>query len=304
MISYKMTIEFSDLEKKLEQCKVHWYKSRKKRSLKLIEHLEKQIVRPYTGGLQFLDFLGSEFYENLSYFLEEVADEISAYLQFSADDTGRIKKIEDKILKLSDSYQQNRFSGVLTPENFFNDLINPYFPYSTYILIYTEVEEKIKDATEKEDLDYDYIYFPATEEILSLTKILMELKLLQAIHLKIKSEGEKNLIKEIIVPNVVVNKYPEIFTSINAYLLFNYTLTERKSKEKIGPALVTKLLAYFKDEDRIFEEVKPSDYKNFLKKEHQYTLKKFDDRTAPNNREIKNYANIEEIFKQQYDLIN
>ena len=205
---------------------------------------------------------------------------------------------------MSDSYKQNRFSGVLTPENFFDDIINPKFPYRAYLTIYSEVEEKIKETTEKEDEDYDSIYFPSTEEIFNLVKILMELKLLQAIHLKINSVVEKNLQKEITAPNVNENKYPEIFTTINAYLLFNYTLREWKEKGKIGPAIVTKLLEYFKDENRIFQEVKPAHYKNFLKKEHQYTLRKLDDRTAPNDHEISIFKNIEKNFKLKPKPIN
>jgi len=99
-----MVIECSDLEKKLKQSKVQWYQTSKKRSLEIIQHFERQVGKPYTGGLQFLDFLSSELFENLSCYLEEVADGISDYLSFSADNKGRIKLIEDKILKLSHSY--------------------------------------------------------------------------------------------------------------------------------------------------------------------------------------------------------
>ena len=273
-----MVIEYSDLEKKLKQCKVQWYQTSKKRSLKLIQHLEKQVGKPYTGGLQFLDFLSSEFYENLTCYLEEVADVISNYLSFSADNKGRIKLIEDKILKLRDSYQQNQFSRVLTPENFFDDLINPKFSYYAYLTIYSEVEEKIKETTEKEEENYDSIYFPSTEEIFSMAKILMELKLLQAIHLKINSGVEKNLQMELIVPNVKVNKYPKVFRNGYATELFNFLLTEED--KRIGPSWAGKYFLLFKDEKLIKPKAKAVNFLTFLNENIEKKIKVLDNRTG------------------------
>ena len=52
------------------------------------------------------------------------------------------------------------------------------------------------------------------------------------------------------------------------------------------------------------QKVKPATYKSFLKNEHALILKKFDERTAPNDHDIEIFENIEKNFKFEFNTTN
>ena len=295
-----MIIDYSTLEKELLQCRNQWFQESKKRSLELIHHFEKQVGKPYTGGQQFLNFINDDFFENLGFFVEETAELVSEYLSFSANDEKRIQIIDKRIQELQKKYQQNKFSGMLSPDSFFNDLINPKFPSSIYVRIYPDVEEEIKKNSENGDSSFEYIYFDATEEIFSLVKLLIELKLLQEVYKEISPDQEQHPKTEALTPNFKENTYPKVFKNGYGYELFRYLV--QHDDENIRPAWAEKYFDLFKVEKLIKANTKKISFVRFLKEEYQVKFSEIDFRTTYNNEEVAFLKDIEKNFNKKYSV--
>jgi len=127
----------------------------------------------------------------------------------------------------------------------------------------------------------------------------MELKLLQAIHLKINSEGENNLKKEIIIPNVKVNKFPKVFKNGYGYELFRYLV--QVDDEEISSAWGQKYFDLFKDEKLIKNTAKKINFIRFLRKEYHIEFYELDFR-ASYNEEADFLKEIKKDFEKKYGL--
>lgn len=294
-----MEIDYSDIEKKLQSCKNEWYEINLKNSLESISDTEIQTKMIYKGGLQFVNFLSENFYDSLIFFLNETVEKINEYLSFAPNKQEQIKIIENKLPGLYEIYKQNQFAGILAPDTFFDDLNNRKFPYYSYLLIYSKVKEKIKDSIEKGEKDFQNIYFDVTEEIFSLTKLLIELALLKNIFKDMDPDKEQNRRTETIIPNFDENKYPKLFKSGYGFELFRYLV--QVDDNYIGPAWAQKYFDLLKEEEIIKKTARPINLLRLLKIEFQIDLPNLDNR-AGYNEELLFFREIEKDFQKKYNV--
>jgi len=298
---------FLELRTQFGNVEEDWINRLKALSYEELEYAWTNKTELHRKGMAWMtEYLDIQVYEHLVYTLDEKKMDWEDRLFYLITNEEKLDILLIRVEELKTYFEQNQNIN-LDPAFYLSYISSPRFPHMLFNDLPATSQERIMEKA-KNDLEEPDIYSVVVHEMDDFNEL--NSSIIEFMYLKIlikeftfSGKSQKNL-DLTGSSKIVENEYPEIFTSINSYLLFNYTLRDWKKKEKIGPAIVTKLLQYFKDEDRIFQEVKPAHYKNFLKKEHQYTLRKLDDRTAPNDYEIRIFENIEKNFKLKSKPIN
>ncbi len=298
---------FPELRKQFEDVEEDWENRLKAESYKDIEFAWQSKTELHREGMKWMiEYLNAQIFEHLVFELDGKKLEWDEKIFYLFTKEEKLDLIRIRVKELITYFDQQDERG-LNPAFYLEHICSPRFPHRLFTDLPEISREKIMEkAKDKHDYDEGEVYsivFDEMHEFNRLNDEIIEFKYLKTLFEKIQSEGNAEKKNDRgTSSSKVKNEYPEIFTSINSNLLFNYMLQEWKRKEKIGPAIVTKLLEYFKDENKIYKEVKLSHYKNFLEKEHQITLKKLDDRAAPLVHERQIFKNIEENFQIDFNL--
>ena len=298
---------FLELRKQFEAVEEDWINRIKAQSYKDLEIKWRSKPELHRKGIAWMiEFMEIHVYKALVFTLEDKDREWKKPLFYAISQHETLHLIKARIKEIKTFFEQNK-SRSLHPDIYIEELSTPIYPHILFNRLPQASREKIMKEAKKE-LDNDKIYdciLDEMDEFHELHEITIEFMYLKTLFEKLQNEYiEVKKIYQSTSSLTVKNKYPEIFTSKNSNLLFNYTLNEWKKKENIGPAILTKLWKHFKDEKRIHEEAKPLHYKNFLKTEHNTPLRKFDDRTEPSSLEREIFKEMEDDFQKEFNIIN
>lgn len=297
---------FLELRAQFEKVEEDWESRLKALSYEELEYAWLSKPALHRKGMAWMiEYLNVQIFEHLVYALDVHKMKWEEKLFYLATNNEKLELINMRIEELK-TYFKKTNNRNLNPAFYLDYISGARFPHFVFNELPNTTQEKIMEKA-KNDLAESDIYFFVYDEMPEFNEL--NASIIEFMHIKtLVNEFSTDSLEQKFNQSgslaIVKNPYPEIFTEINAYLLVDYTIQEYRKKEKIGPALVTKLLGYFKDEDKIFEEVKFLDYKNFLKKEYDFKLIKLDDRTAPSDHEIRVFKNIEKNFLIEFDLIS
>jgi hypothetical protein len=298
---------FLELRTQFKNVEEDWDNRLKALNYEDLEHVWNSKTELHRKGMAWMtEFVGIHIFQHLVYTLDMKVMDWQDKLFYLVTNEERLDLIKMRVEELKTYFEQNQNKS-LDPAFYLDTICGVRFPHFVFNDLPEPSQKRIMEKTKNDfnELEISRFVYGEMYEFAELNASIIEFMYIKTLVEEFTFSGNaQKTLDRTVSSNISKNEYPEIFPTINSYLLFNYTLREWKEKGKIGPAIVTKLLEYFKDENRIFQEVKPAHYKNFLKKEHQYTLRKLDDRTAPNDHEISIFKNIEKNFKLKPKPIN
>jgi hypothetical protein len=295
---------FSELQIEFKNIQTYFQENLYNEIYIKIEEKNKVTSSRNTEAMMWITkYLERQIYKRLNFKLTDLDLEWKEVFFYGLTSEEKLDRIKVRVEELKTFFQQNK-NNILQPSRFLETISDPQFPIDLY--------ENLSNSTKKEIIaeiyDNDDEFSDTPNIFLYLKDVISDFGLLsdniiEFMYLKVLVEEiqptaiDKRKIDSTKFSITEINDYPEIFTSIDAYNLFNYTVGGLKKNEEIGPALATKLLEYFKDEKKILKNVRKGHYINFLNKKHHLLFKKLDDRTAPNDHDLEVFNNIKENFE-------
>jgi hypothetical protein len=217
-------------------------------------------------------------------------------LKFILDSEEKKDFLIKELAEIEKEFHLNEYNEILTPDNYFNEIRTKRFLIDLW--------NRHKRAHRSEYMNFLKNYHKSSYDIEELTGceyihegfegLMIILQKFTVINNKISFlNGKKGPIEN----EIPVNKYPHIFSSIQANEMFNYIITTEE--RKIGRAYVSKYFQLFIDENLIKKKAKPANFLRFLKSVHNLEFKKLDHRTAYSEVEIDNLKALEKKFKNK-----
>ncbi|WP_029038786.1 hypothetical protein [Salinimicrobium xinjiangense] len=288
---------YTGLRKKFEECTEDWNKNIKEESYKELTRTWSLKSPAQKEGMRLMiDYLSENFYNNLDYILEEQRMEYDDRLFYCISTEEKIDLVQERLLQLKALFTAKGMFLNLLPSSFPENSCYSRFPHMVFNSLPTDVQDQVIKLSPKNQEDWIiqmerlmsdfHEYEFAIVEFLYLKSLFQDLQIEKG---KLSDmRQEKPLLK---------NEYPEIFLNEYAYHLFNHIVQDQKKKEaNLGPALLTKLFDFFKDEDFIYKKVKPMPYLKFLKNKHNIDIKKLDKRVAADSDDIDLFKKLKKSF--------
>lgn len=214
-------------------------------------------------------------------------------LKFMPDIKEKKKLLIKELAEIEKEFHYNEYNEILTPDNYYNEIRTKPFLIECW-----NVHKRVHKS---EYMDYLKNYHKPSYDLDKLTgceyfdegfdAFMVILQKFTVIKSKISClDGKKDLRTN----EIPVNKYPHIFSSIQAFEMFNYIINTEE--RKIGRAYVSKYFQLFIDENLIKKKAKPANFLRFLKSVHKLEFEKLDNRTIYSEEEVDNLNAIEKKF--------
>lgn len=289
---------YTELKKKFKECEKNWEENLKEESYQEISWAWPHKTSAQKEGMRLMvDYFSCNLYDSLEFDLEEQELEYDDKLFYCISIDEKIQLVQKRLEELKDFFFANKSNFHILPSSFPEGICHTRFPHMVFNKLPEDIQNKIIDLAPKDQRDWFVTVEILIYEFHNVVFTVIEFLYLKSLFqdLQIEKRNQKDFK---IPPPKQENEYPEIFQNVYSYNLINYIIEDQQKKGvNMGPAFLTKLFIYFKDERFIFKKVKSVSYRRFLEKKHDIELKKLDERAVPDTLDIHTFDELKKFFK-------
>lgn len=293
---------YNELATKFQECQRKWEEKYKRESYKAIVIGWRSKTPAEREGMRLMtEYLSYMIFDHLVSNLDDhkMNWENKFFFCYNVDE--KIQLVEERILELRDFFKNYSGRPPIRPNLFIENILFPRFSQMTFNRLSDATKNKIIDF--RKNRSHDNWFYPTMErelmvEFHEFQQDIIEFLYLKTLYTELEEEKRNQKFPREKKLSSQLGEYPEIFKSSDSFHLFNHIINDQKQKgNKIGPAFLTKIFNYFKDENLIYKNVKPKNYIKFLKTIHSIKIIKLDERTAPDTLDIDLFERLKKYFE-------